>query len=162
MQEATNPKAPVTTLGPLETRLMEVAWGARRPLSVQDVVDRVGGANYKTVMTVLNRLVEKELLKRELDGRAYRYLPAQERDDFLRSAADGIVRGYIEAFGSDAVSHLTDAAAGAASPQDAPPPKPLPAHYRLLHPRTPSRRPLLLAAAAAAGGLLILSRLRKR
>ena len=62
-------------------------------------MDRLGGGNYKTVMTVLNRLVEKEMLTRELDGRAYRYHPAHGRDEFLRAAADGLVRGYVEAFG---------------------------------------------------------------
>ena len=93
MQESTERKTQVTSLGPLETRLMDVAWSAGRSLLVQEVVDRLGGANYKTVMTVLNRLVEKEMLTRELDGRAYRYLPTQEREAFLRAAADGVVRG---------------------------------------------------------------------
>ena len=59
MREETERKTPVTTLGPLETRLMDAAWTAGRSLSVQDVVDRLGGANYKTVMTVLNRLVRE-------------------------------------------------------------------------------------------------------
>ncbi|MCY4583605.1 MAG: BlaI/MecI/CopY family transcriptional regulator [Chloroflexi bacterium] len=164
MQEATEHKTPVTTLGPLETRLMDVAWNARRSLSVQDVVDRLGGANYKTVMTVLNRLVEKEMLKRELDGRAYRYSPALEREAFLRTAADGLVRGYIEAFGGDAASHLADAA-GAAAPQpaDPAPRRTLPVAYRLYHPPASRRGPLVVAAAGAlAAALFILSKRRKR
>ena len=163
MQEATERKTPVTSLGPLETRLMDVAWSAGRSLSVQDVVDRLGGANYKTVMTVLNRLVEKEMLTRELDGRAFRYLPAQGRDAFLRAAADGLVRGYLETFGSDAAAHLADAA-GASAPAPAPAPQRLlPVSYRLYHPPVSRRAPLIVAAAGAlAAGLLILSRRRKR
>ena len=51
MQAETERKTPVTSLGPLETRLMDAAWSAGRSLSVQDVVDRLGGGNYKTVMT---------------------------------------------------------------------------------------------------------------
>ncbi|MDE2836910.1 MAG: BlaI/MecI/CopY family transcriptional regulator [Chloroflexota bacterium] len=164
MQEATGHKAPVTSLGPLERRLMDVAWSAGRPLSVQDVVDRLGDANYKTVMTVLNRLVEKEMLTRELDGRAYRYLPTQERDAFLRAAADGLVRGYVEAFGSEAASHLADAAGGASAsgPAQAPQ-RPLPVSYRLYHPPVSRRAPLIVAAAGAlATALVILARRRKR
>lgn len=164
MQEATERKTPVTTLGPLETRLMDVAWSAGRALSVQDVVDRLGGANYKTVMTVLNRLVDKEMLKRELDGRAFRYLPTQGRDAFLRAAADGLVRGYIESFGGDAASHLADAAEAAAPQAPAPETRHrLPVAYHLYHPPASRRGPLIAAAAGAvAAALFILSRRRKR
>ena len=63
---------------------MAVLWNTEQDLLVQEVVDRLEpGHNYKTVMTVLNRLVDKELLERKLDGRAYRYRTQQGRDDFL-------------------------------------------------------------------------------
>ena len=162
MQETTERKTQVTSLGPLETRLMDVTWSVRRPLSVQDVVDRLDGANYKTVMTVLNRLVEKEMLTRELDGRAYRYLPTQERGEFLRAAADGLVRGYIEAFGDDAASHLADAAGEAAPPPPAPAaPQPLPVSYRTYHAPASRRMPFVMIGAAALAVVFIFSRRRK-
>ena len=163
MQEATERKTPVTTLGPLETRLMDAAWAAGRSLSVQDVVDRLGGANYKTVMTVLNRLVEKEMLARELDGRAYRYLPTRGRDEFLRAAADGLVRGYVEAFGNDAAGHLADAAGAAAPPApNQAEPQPLPVAYRIYDTPVYRRTPFIMAAAGAlAAALFILARRRK-
>ncbi len=108
-------------LGALEARLMEVLWGAVSELSVQGVSDALGpGHNYKTVMTVLNRLVEKGLLARELDGRAYRYRPSQSRPQFLRSAADQLVRGYVDAYGPEAAAHLASAA-GAGAPSHEPP-----------------------------------------
>lgn len=154
-------KTPVTSLGPLETRLMDVAWSERRSLSVQEVVDRLGGGNYKTVMTVLNRLVEKEMLVRELDGRAYRYLPTQERGAFLRAAADGLVRGYIEAYGDGAASYLADAARATVLPATAPQ-KPLPVSYRTYHAPASRGKPLLIAATAGAAAVLfIFSRRRK-
>ncbi len=115
-------------LGALEARLMEALWGSASALSVQGVSDALGpGHNYKTVMTVLNRLVDKGLLTRELDGRAYRYRPSQTRPQFLRSAADELVRGYIEAFGPDAAAHLASAAGTVASseaPRTQAPPRP--------------------------------------
>ena len=105
-------------LGALEARLMEALWGSASALSVQGVSDALGpGHNYKTVMTVLNRLVEKGLLMRELDGRAYRYRPSQSRPQFLRSAADELVRGYLDAYGSDAAAHLASAAGAGPAPQ---------------------------------------------
>ena len=103
---------------------MEVLWGSASELSVQDVCDALGpGHNYKTVMTVLNRLVEKDLLARQLDGRAYRYHPQQTRPRFLRSAADELVRGYLEAYGEDAAEHLAGAAGTAAPPPTTPGPE---------------------------------------
>ena len=115
-------------LGALEARLMEALWGSASELSVQGVCDALGaGHNYKTVMTVLNRLVDKGLLRRELDGRAYRYRPSQTRPQFLRSAANELVRGYIDAYGPDAAEHLASAAGTGPSRQVPPghaPPRP--------------------------------------
>ena len=114
--EASGSRRARGALGALETRLMEALWGSDSELSVQGVSDALGpGHNYKTVMTVLNRLVEKGLLMRELDGRAYRYRPSQSRPQFLRSAADELVRGYLDAYGPEAAAHLASAA-GAAPP----------------------------------------------
>ena len=103
-------------LGSLESRIMEQLWATNAPCSVQDVVDALGGGhNYKTVMTVLNRLVTKQLLTRELDGRAYRYRAPNSRTDFMRSVADEIVRSYEGAYGSEGMPHLVRAI-GASAP----------------------------------------------
>lgn len=103
-------------LGSLEAQLMDLLWDATAHLSGQEVCDRLDGQhNYKTVMTVLNRLVEKDLLKRELDGRAYRYRPSDDRAAFLRSVADELVRGYTQAYGDAGRTHLS-AAVGSPAP----------------------------------------------
>ena len=105
-------------LGSLESRIMEQLWATDAPRSVQDVVDALGGGhNYKTVMTVLNRLVAKQLLTRELDGRAYRYRAPNSRTDFMRSVADEMVRSYEEAYGSEGMPHLVHAIGAPAPPQ---------------------------------------------
>ena len=99
-------------LGSLEARLMDLLWDAGAQLSGQEVCDRLGdNHHYKTVMTVLNRLVEKDLLQRELDGRAYRYVPRLDRSSFLRSVADEMVRGYAHAYGEAGLPHLSAAVA---------------------------------------------------
>ncbi len=115
------------TLGALEAAIMDALWNAPGACSVQEVCERLGpGHHYKTVMTVLNRLVEKELLSRELDGRAYRYLPALTRGGFLRDAAAGLVDAYMEAYGPAAADVLAEAVAdaGGAVPHADPAPEP--------------------------------------
>ena len=109
-------------LGTLEAQLMDVLWNTSEQLSVQGVVDKLGpGHNYKTAMTVLNRLVEKGLLSRALEGRAYHYHPTHPREEFLRSVADELVREYVEAYGAASGTHLTEAIDAAIPRTDAPP-----------------------------------------
>lgn len=61
---------------------MNVLWEATAPLTVRDVMDRLGDSEhaYTTVMTVLDRLGSKEMVVRERDGRAFRYAPRTSRE----------------------------------------------------------------------------------
>jgi len=144
---------PHRTLGTLEAQLMEALW-ASADLSVQGVLDRIGeGHNYKTVMTVLNRLVDKELLERHLDGRAYLYRPTLGRGAFLRSAAHELVGGYLQSFGADAASHLAGAV-DAVAPRPAAGPAERPAPQRTIPLEPVSAGPSLLAKLATAAAIL--------
>jgi predicted transcriptional regulator len=77
-------------LGDLERVVMEHLWetsetaGPDYPgATVREVHDRFDGERaiaYTTVMTVLDRLAKKDLVTRERDGRAWRYLPADTRE----------------------------------------------------------------------------------
>lgn len=82
--------------GELEAKLMKAVWALDEP-SVQDVIDHLGGnLNYKTVMTVLNRLVEKGILKRRKLGRAFVYAATASQEDLLASVFDKMVRGMLD------------------------------------------------------------------
>ena len=74
-------------LGPTEARLMELAW--REPsLTVKSALSHLGpksGLAYTTVMTVLNRLVNKGLLSRSRDGRNFVYEAVTDRSVFISS-----------------------------------------------------------------------------
>lgn len=65
---------------------MDVLWSASDPLTVREVQDRLDQTDegrdlaYTTVMTVLDRLGGKEMVDRERDGRAYRYVAALTRE----------------------------------------------------------------------------------
>ena len=97
-------------LGDLEAQVMEVIWASQSPLSVQEVCDSLSAqSNYKTIMTVLSRLVDKDLLERQKLGRAYLYMPAVSKEDFLKSVADSIVNGLINDYREVAVSSFINA-----------------------------------------------------
>ena len=93
-----NEKGLTHIFGELEAKLMEAVWALDTP-SVKDVIDYLGGdLNYKTIMTVLNRLVEKEVLQRHKEGRYFVYTPTISRDELLANVFDQMVRGM---FGDD-------------------------------------------------------------
>ena len=97
-------------LGDLEARVMEVLWNHDKALSVQDVCRSLGeGTNYKTIMTVLTRLVDKGLLQRHREGRAFLYRPRMQPDVFLKSVADDVVQGLIQEYGDVAVASFIHA-----------------------------------------------------
>jgi len=96
-------------LGKLEARLMEALWDSPKELSVQEICQTLGPrSNYKTVMTVLSRLVGKGLLARHLKGRAYFYRSQVEREVFLKSVADGVIQGLLQDYGDVAVARFID------------------------------------------------------
>ena len=69
-------------LGPLESELLRLLW-ERGSATVRELLDTgmVAGA-YTTVMTTLDRLYKKGVLKRVPEGRAFRYSPRQSREEF--------------------------------------------------------------------------------
>ena len=62
---------------------MEILWAhPEQGMTVRDVHERLTAKRdlaYTTVMTVLDRLSKKEVVHRELDGRAWLYRPARTR-----------------------------------------------------------------------------------
>jgi len=74
----------VRRLGELEAAIMDRLWTWRRPATVREVLDDLRQTRpiaYTTVMTVMDTLHRKELLRRERDGRAYRYEAVLSREE---------------------------------------------------------------------------------
>lgn len=86
-------------LGELERSVMNVLWDASAPLTVRDVLDSLGERDlaYTTVMTVLDRLGAKEMVRRERDGRAFRYAPSLTRD----AATSELLHAALDEAGAD-------------------------------------------------------------
>lgn len=87
-------------LGPLESRLLDVVWHARGPLTVREVREACGGGPaYTTVMTTLDRLFKKGLLERCRRGRAFVYGRRAGGEDLQRRLACDLLRGLLAAGG---------------------------------------------------------------
>ena len=91
-------------LGELERSVMDVLWDAPEPLSVREVMTSLGERElaYTTVMTVLDRLGTKEMVRRERDGRAFRYAPALTRD----AATSELLHAALDEAGTDRTAAL--------------------------------------------------------
>jgi predicted transcriptional regulator len=71
--------------GELEAVIMDRLWEWGRPALVREVVDDLRDDRalaYTTVMTVMENLYRKGWLRRERDGRAWRYEPTGSRSSY--------------------------------------------------------------------------------
>ena len=102
-----------TRLGGLEAELMDLLWAAGEPLWVRELADQLPGPPraYTTIVTVLTRLVGKNLVERAGDGRRYTYRPAGDPDQLTARAIERL----LEAAG-DRRAVLAHLVAGAQDP----------------------------------------------
>ena len=119
-------------LGDLERDVMAQLWDAGEPLTVRQVHERLRGARdlaYTTVMTVLDRLAKKGVVRQERADRAYRYAPVQTREEMtaalmveaVGAAPDGAARDaalvhFVGRVGPEAAAALRAALDRAAGP----------------------------------------------
>lgn len=72
-------------LGDLETRVMRAIWARGKPVTVRDVLGDLQAERplaYTTVMTVMGNLRKKGWLRRQDEGRAYRYEPLVTAEEY--------------------------------------------------------------------------------
>ncbi len=99
----------VAGLGPLERRVLHLLW-SMGDATVREILEsgKVSGA-YTTLMTTLDRLHKKGLLNREPEGRAFRYSPAQTRNEFNGNIVRNFVNQIFGSAGTASVSYLVEA-----------------------------------------------------
>lgn len=98
-------------LGELESEVMEIIWRSTDPVLVREVAEYLQKKRkiaYTTVMTIMNRLVNKGLLSRKQDGRAYLYKGAVSKDKFLTRISRQIIKNFVASFGDAAVAHFVE------------------------------------------------------
>jgi predicted transcriptional regulator len=100
-------------LGELETAVMAVVW-RHAPVTARDVCDRMTGRKeraYTTIMTTLDRLYRKGLLKRQKDGLAWRYEAVLNAAEFDKVLADSLAIRILSTNQDTALHAFVDAAA---------------------------------------------------
>ena len=103
-------------LGDLESEAMDITWDLGKPCTIREVYEvmreRGKKLSYLTLMTVMNRLHEKGILK-IVDNvqRANVFLPTFSREDFLEVATGMIIDSLLADFPEAVAVHfgkLTD------------------------------------------------------
>jgi predicted transcriptional regulator len=79
------------TMGELEAVIMQILWSADEPTTVREVlgkIDRQPPLAYTTVLTVMDNLHRKGVVRRERAGRAHAYWPTKARADYTADLMD--------------------------------------------------------------------------
>ena len=93
-------------LGDLEARVMRAVWELDRPAAARTVHERVRvehGVAIHTVITVLNKLVDKGLLRREKRQDLLHYEASLSEAEFRARASRRLIEGILS-FGPEAVT----------------------------------------------------------
>lgn len=109
--------------GELEQRVLELLWAGTGPMTVAAVhrlLQEERELAYTTVMTVLDRLAKKQLVGRELVGRAWEYVPAIDQDvliatelrESLSSCPPDVQRRALRRFRDELPTGLRDELTG--------------------------------------------------
>lgn len=97
-------------LGTLERSILKALW-EKTGLTGREVYDRVRSRKktaYTTVLTVLNRMVEKGSLRRAREDGLYVYRAAITREEFERRVASAVIKGIYDIAPSQTVSTFVD------------------------------------------------------
>lgn len=89
---------------------MEVIWrrGSASIREVWEEVTRKDPRTFNTVMTVMNRLTEKGLLRREDRRGSYRYVPRVGREAFLARISRDVAKALVHEFGDIAMAQFIE------------------------------------------------------
>ncbi len=92
-------------LGGLEQQIMEVLWQSDKPLKPAEVLKNMkGDYAYTTIMTVLKRMFDKELVNRVSQGNAFYYSSCLCKSEFASGALEDLFARLFSTYGQDVVS----------------------------------------------------------
>jgi predicted transcriptional regulator len=94
----------------LEAEIMEEVW-QRTACTVREVMDAINARSvqqraYTTIMTVMQRLDGKHLLRRERSGRRDVYVPVLSREEYAQARAGAEVGALVSEYGDVALAHF--------------------------------------------------------
>lgn len=86
-------------LGSLEAKVMELVWEAEE-VTVRSIKDtlarRSRELSFNSIMTIMNRLVDKNVLKKCGQSNVYTYCPTMPKDEFSRIVARDIISAVVK------------------------------------------------------------------
>ena len=92
-----------------ESHVMDVLWQAS-PLAAEEVIAALSERQAwqeATVKTLLNRLLNKQAIAAEKDGRRFLYRPLLQRDDYLQQQSSSLVDRLFDGRLAPLVSHFS-------------------------------------------------------
>lgn len=97
--------------GSLEAKIMDILWEAEE-LSIKEVqlrLEKEKQINFNTVMTVMNRLLEKGILQKRLKGRLSLFRPVESKEMFIEQQSKRLTENLMDEFGGVVINHMIDA-----------------------------------------------------
>ena len=95
-------------LGGLETEIMNIVW-AKEKATARDVYETMRLEKriaYTTVLTVLNRLAKKGLLKKNIDKTAFIFSPVMSQTDFAKQIVNEVLDGLVTGFSQPVLNYV--------------------------------------------------------
>ena len=92
-------------LGGLEQKIMDVLWSSDIPLKPSDIVTSMSGSHaYTTITTVLKRMADKNIVKRNQNGNVFYYQAVSTKKDFACNCLDDLFVRLFETYGADVIT----------------------------------------------------------
>jgi len=98
------------SLSPLDQEIMNIVWSCGI-CSVREVLEQIRKEKelaYTTVATILTRLHEKGMLKREEKNSVVYYSPKISREDFSKKVAGSFFTIFFQSFGDTAIASFAE------------------------------------------------------
>ncbi|PKM15981.1 MAG: BlaI/MecI/CopY family transcriptional regulator [Gammaproteobacteria bacterium HGW-Gammaproteobacteria-2] len=99
-----------TPISDAESTVMQVLW-SHSPRTAEDVLSALVGEQdwaLSTVKTLLNRLLRKEAICAERDGRRFLYAPKLSREDWLQQQSAGLLDRLFDGRVAPLVAHFCE------------------------------------------------------
>ncbi|WP_141502908.1 BlaI/MecI/CopY family transcriptional regulator [Paenibacillus luteus] len=97
--------------GSLEAKIMDILWEVDE-LSIKEVqfrLEKDKPINFNTVMTVMNRLLDKGVLQKRLKGRLSLFRPVESKETFIEQQSKLLTENLLDEFGGVVINHMIDA-----------------------------------------------------
>lgn len=97
-------------LGDIERLVMDILWSSGE-VTGREVVEEIQKERplaFTTILTVMDRLLKKGLIRRKKRGGVFVYEPSISRDEFVKQVSEEVLQGILDISASSATSSFVD------------------------------------------------------